>query len=156
FVDYAPGAMLVTLVRGAPSTELSTLSREAVEKVQREYRDDLQRFRGGDVDKFAPCQPTLDALLLSQRRPKKRSLLPAVALVGLVAVIALVVFARVHASHLADAALRAEVATLAGEAGIVVTSATRDGDKFSISGLRDPLAREPSAVLAAHDLSHTS
>ena len=39
------------------------------------------------------------------------------------------------------------------EPGIVVVSAGRQGGRFVVSGLRDPLARDPAALLAPSNLA---
>jgi OOP family OmpA-OmpF porin len=38
------------------------------------------------------------------------------------------------------------------EPGIVVLSGERDGGRYVVRGLRDPLARDPASLLAAHRL----
>jgi OOP family OmpA-OmpF porin len=42
---------------------------------------------------------------------------------------------------------------LRAEPGIVVVSADRQGGRYVVSGLRDPLARDPATLLSTHNLS---
>jgi len=55
--------------------------------------------------------------------------------------------AREREDH-AEAKWRDAVAHLRAEPGIVVTEAIREGDTYRVSGLRDPLAADPAAILA--------
>ena len=47
----------------------------------------------------------------------------------------------------------AYVAALRSEPGIVVVSSGREGGQFVVSGLRDPLARDPAALLAPNSIA---
>ncbi len=154
-IEYGPSAMLVALVRGTVPTSLAAELRDALERIHVAHRDVLVAFRGGDTQAFVECQPTLEACLLTGQRARRPSARPRVvlALVCLLALgLALAASASVVEARRADHRLRELADALAAEPGIVLLGATREGQDFALTGLRDPLAREPRSVLAARGL----
>jgi hypothetical protein len=136
------------VVRGqAPDTLLAKLQ-DTLERVHLEYSAPLTAF-DGDATPFEPARPLLEeclATVVSTGRPGNRrgsrAWLPWVA--GAVLVVAALLWFRVRSEQRWDRA----VARLESEPGIVLTRAERDGGRWSFAGLRDPLAPEPSALLA--------
>jgi OOP family OmpA-OmpF porin len=148
-VEQGPRAVLAAVVRGEATDDLLLRLQDTLETVHLQYAAALADF-DGDTDAFGPARPLLAELLttvVSTDRPRERrgamAWLPwAVAALLLV----LVIGGLGYRSHRRWA--RA-VAALESEPGIVVTRAERGVGRWRFAGLRDPLARDPSAVLAA-------
>jgi len=147
-VEPGPRALLAAVVRGqAPPSLLERLQR-TLEDIHFQFTGPLGRF-AGDAAPFEAAKPLLAECLeqeLQTDRPRQRSAAPrfawALAALVLLALLALAVRAQVR--------WRGGVAALRAEAGIVVLDADagllRGG---RLSGLRDPMAADPAAVLAA-------
>jgi OOP family OmpA-OmpF porin len=148
-VEQGPRAVLAAVVRGEAPDDLLLRLQDTLETVHLQYAAALADF-DGDTDAFGPARPLLAELLttvVSTDRPRERrgamAWLPwAVAALLLV----LVIGGLGYRSHRRWA--RA-VGALESEPGIVVTRAERGVGRWRFAGLRDPLARDPSAVLAA-------
>jgi OOP family OmpA-OmpF porin len=147
-VEQGPQAVIAAVVRGqAPDTLLAKLQ-DTLERVHLEYSGPLTVF-DGDATPFEPARPLLEECLATvvstdRRRNGRRSVawLPWVA--GAVLVLGALLWFRVRSEQRWTRAL----ARLESEPGIVLTRAERDGGRWSLAGLRDPLAPEPSALLA--------
>lgn len=147
-VEQGPQAVIAAVVRGqAPDTLLAKLQ-DTLERVHLEYSGPLTVFEG-DATPFEPARPLLEeclATVVSTDRPRNGrrpgAWLPWV--IGAVLVVAALAWSGVRSEQRWERA----VARLESEPGIVVTHAERDGGRWSFAGLRDPLAPEPSALLA--------
>jgi OOP family OmpA-OmpF porin len=151
-----PDVTLAAAVRGshAQAAEIGVRLGEALARVHVACQVAIREF-SGDVARFAPSRAELEPLLTSARRPppERARLVIGVAAVLLVATVAGLVGCR-RARDVASARREHEyVAALASEPGIVVTGATFEGGRERISGLRDPIAAAPEAVVARRGLS---
>jgi outer membrane protein OmpA-like peptidoglycan-associated protein len=148
-VEQGPQAILAAVVRGqAPDTLLAKLQ-DTLERVHLEFADPLAGFEG-DTTPFEPARPLLEeclATVISTER-EKGTLRPAAWLpwvAGAVLLLALLGGLRFRSEQRWQRA----VERLESEPGIVLTQAERAGGRWSFAGLRDPLAPEPAALLAA-------
>jgi len=151
-IEYGPSSMLVALIRGTAPPSLTSELRDAVERIELSHREQLSGFRGGDTEVFEGCVPVLESCLITRQRERQRSSAARIAIALLVFAMMVLVSVWVSASRRAERLLQDYVAALVSEPGIVVTNATRDGKRMRLSGLRDPLARDPTAVLSARGL----
>lgn len=148
-VEQGPQAVLAAVVRGqAPDTLLVRLQ-DTLERVHLEYAGALAQFEG-DAAPFQSARPLLEeclATVVSTRRERggrgRAAWVPWA--VGTVLVLALVAWIRMRSEQRWQRA----VELLEAEPGIVVTEAEREDGRWSFAGLRDPLAPEPAALLAA-------
>jgi outer membrane protein OmpA-like peptidoglycan-associated protein/type II secretory pathway component PulM len=150
WIEQGPYAILAAVIRGTPPPELRIALQEAIERVHGFYGDALRSF-DGDTTAFDNVRPTLEDCLQSQyhqnaaRSPRR--LLWALGVLALVAIGAwlyVTVDRRARWNGYLDA--------LRGEPGIVVLAGERSGGRYLVRGLRDPLARDPAALLPAHRL----
>jgi outer membrane protein OmpA-like peptidoglycan-associated protein len=150
WIEHGPSAMLAAVFRGTAPPEFRTMLQEALERVHAQFGEALRDFNG-DTAAFEPVRPMLEACLAAQyRRDEKRNprwvwAIAAVVLVGALVWLVAAWQARARWNGYLDA--------LRAEPGIVVVSSGRQGGKYVVSGLRDPLARDPGVLLASHRLS---
>jgi OmpA family len=150
WIEQGPHAILAAVIRGAAPRDLRAVLQDAIERVHAQYGDALRSF-DGDAGPFEPARLMLEACLQSKyQRDRTRTSPGFWAIAGALAVaLAAWIFVGVRARARWDGYLDA----LRAEPGIVVVSADRQGGKYVVSGLRDPLARDPASLLASHQLS---
>ena len=148
-VEQGPQAILAAVVRGqAPDALLGKLQ-DTLERVHLEFAEALGGFEG-DTTPFEPARPLLEeclATVIATDREKGK-LRPAAWLPWLAAavlVLALLAWLRFRSEQRWQHA----VERLKSEPGIVLTQAERTGGRWTFTGLRDPLASEPAALLAS-------
>jgi outer membrane protein OmpA-like peptidoglycan-associated protein len=154
-VEQGPRAVLAAVVRGQAPDSLLERLQDTLETVHSQFAGALADF-DGDAAAFEPARPLLEECLTtvvatdqtSERRGRMAWLPWAVAGVLLVAVIGGLLI-RSHRRW-----TRA-VSALESQPGIVLTRAERGGGRWRFTGLRDPLARDPAAVLAAAAVDST-
>jgi outer membrane protein OmpA-like peptidoglycan-associated protein len=147
-VEQGPRAMIAAVVRGqAPETLLARLQ-DTLETIHLQFSGPLADF-DGDTAPLAGARPLLEECLATvvatgrERAGRRVGWVPW-AVAALIAVLVLGGLAwRSHRRW------NAAVDRLRAEPGIVLVRADRDGGRWSFGGLRDPLAADPSALLAA-------
>jgi outer membrane protein OmpA-like peptidoglycan-associated protein len=144
WIQHGPRALLAGIVRGTPPSALRTTFSAALETIHRDFAAPLNAF-DGDAGPLEATRPALAACLLGQCPPeRRRSFAPVYALTAL----GLLLIAGWAAFSFAwQRRWDAYLSALGAEPGIVVTHQERHGGRFAISGLRDPLARDPAQLL---------
>jgi OmpA family protein len=149
-IERGPYAVVAAVVRGTAPPAVRGMFEEAAETVHRQLGTELRSF-AGDATPFAPTRPILEACLVSEMRPatRRRFYWPWV-------VVAAILVVATAAWTIANARERqrwnAYVDRLRSEPGIVVLSAARDGGRFIVAGLRDPLAADPAGLISSFGL----
>jgi outer membrane protein OmpA-like peptidoglycan-associated protein len=161
--EPGPFATLVAVIRGNPPEELHETLRSTLLRIHAERRQALESF-AGDSSGFADVEAHLSELAsLRQKAPQRaqagfRWLL---ILIGLMLPVLAGAGGWRWLQH--ERAWNSEqrrwedaIARLRAEPGIVITEAARQGDRFVVSGLRDPLAADPETTLreAGFDPKH--
>lgn len=145
WIEQGPRAILAAVLRGTPPAEFRTRLQAALEQIHLQFADRFEHF-AGDAAAFDAARPTLEACIRSEYRasaPSSHWALWAATAIAVIAVVAWAGFAlraRSRWNHYVDA--------LRAEPGIVVVSSGRRDGKYSVSGLHDPLARDPASLLA--------
>jgi outer membrane protein OmpA-like peptidoglycan-associated protein len=157
WVEQGPLAVLAGVIRGNPPRELRGVFSEAIEKIHRDQARALAEFQG-DAAPFERSREDLEACLKTQQQPgavgapgarSRRSRRPLwAALAVVLALLAVLMFFSVRRSRRWESYL----AGLAAQPGIVVSAAGRRDGKFFVTGLRDPVAADPAALLAPSKL----
>ena len=152
-IEQGPHALLAAVLRGNPPRRLRRVFLDALENIHREQGRALEEFNG-DVVLFEASRPYLEDCLRRQSGPafgaKKRkvSLTLRLALAGLL--VGTLAWALLSIRD--TRRWTAYVERLRAEPGIVVVSTgKREGKRF-ITGLRDPLAADPLALLRESEL----
>ena len=148
-VEQGPRAVLAAVVRGQAPDSLLERLQDTLETVHLQFAGALADF-DGDAAAFEPARPLLEECLTtvvatdqtSERRGRMAWLPWAIA------------GAAARRGCSAASAIRSHrrwtraVSALESQPGIVLTRAERGGGRWRFAGLRDPLARDPAAVLA--------
>ena len=141
--------LIAAVVRGiAPSAQIREAQREALAAIRSVHASDLEHFRGNS-DLFEDTRPHLERCLLSQYagRPLGQSRLGGRLLLAVMVILLAVISAVVGKQVVRSARVTRFADRLRSEPGIVVVSAEVRRGKHVITGLRDPLAVDPSALL---------
>jgi outer membrane protein OmpA-like peptidoglycan-associated protein len=150
WIEAGPHAIVAAVIRGVAPREFRRTLQDAIETIHLQFGEALQTF-SGNTSAFADARSALETCLetryrAGERTPPRRGARLLVAAV----VIALLVWAgfayRTHRQWTRYLEL------VRAEPGLVVVSEGRDGGRYVVSGLRDPLARDPQSLLAAADL----
>jgi hypothetical protein len=147
WAESGPGAIVAAAIRGRPPLAVREALQRAAEEVHLAHPDEIERFGDSGIA-FPVREGILERCLVSQSQQ------PASAASGRwrMWLLALVVLAalgwctvpRVLEGRRFDTYMEA----LRREPGVVVGSSGREGGRFVVTGLRDPLARDPRALAA--------
>jgi OOP family OmpA-OmpF porin len=148
-VEPGPRANIAAVVRGTPPNSLPAKLQATLENIHLQWCDPLTAFNG-DAAPFTTTRPLLEdcieTVLSTDRRTKTTGLrwyvwvIPILLLLGVG-----IVWRIVHRNREWSAAL----ARLDTEPGIAVIRTERSGGKWHITGMRDPLAVNPSLLMAS-------
>jgi OOP family OmpA-OmpF porin len=155
WVTRERGLMLAAVVRGGVTIDFYERLEESLSRVRLLCQDELRQFdQVREVSGFDKARALLEPLLLSElARPPRRAFAALAALGGAALAALVLVGLLVYARHAAAARHQGElVRALAAEPGIVVLDARRVNREERLTGLRDPLARDPRDVLAERRL----
>ncbi len=153
WIEQGPRAVIAAVIRGEAPRAFRERLQAALETLHLELSDALERF-AGDAAPFDAARPVLESCLhteyrAGEARPKRRAWILGTAVVAGLAI-------WLGFSLRDRARWRAYLDALANEPGLVVLSSGRSGGRFTLSGLRDPLARDPAEVLRASRVPPTN
>jgi OOP family OmpA-OmpF porin len=146
-VEPGPQAILAAVVRGPAPESLKGKLRETIESIHLRFADPLSGF-SGDATPFEPARELLaDCIetVLQSAESRKRGVVwwPWLLAFMVIATVLGVLLYRRAASW------QRTIARLESEPGIVLVRAEHGWWRSRLSGLRDPLAAAPAAVLAS-------
>lgn len=150
WIEQGPLAVMAAVIRGTAPQELRPVFQETLETIHLQFHNALVDF-SGDAAQFDAARPLLEDCLHTQLDETKQAATPKRIPIPLIVIASLLVVALLVWGFFALRDSRrwnAYVERVKNEPGVVVTdTGTRDG-KYFISGLRDPLARDPQTLLA--------
>jgi OOP family OmpA-OmpF porin len=150
WIEQGPAVTLASVVRGHAPAAYREVMQEAVEGVQRAHASDLERF-STDGAAFEVRPELIEPCLVSQLAEKKGKASPwKLILVGALVLAGIGWCAAPRISE--RRAFDKYIAQLRQEPGVVVGNVGRSNGEYVVTGLRDPLARDPIALLAAFGL----
>lgn len=144
WVEQGSYAVLAAAIRGSAPMEFRSTLQDALDAIHFEQRDELEKFNG-DPSPFEAARPRLEECLQIQLETKQEKPSPmlwaatAIILIG----VAIWLFFYIRAERRWQSYLN----RLNSEPGIVIVSSEKQGGKYRITGLRDPLAADPSKLL---------
>jgi outer membrane protein OmpA-like peptidoglycan-associated protein len=151
---YGPDAILAGFVKGVVQRKLNKVFRETLDTIEEQKTEQLRSF-SGETSVFDSCQPLLEACLLGQapkQAPKGGSPSARLLLFGVPSLVVMALLGWGIYSILTQRKWTDFEHRLNQEPGIVLTSAEKQGGVYQISGLRDPLAADPAAILKSSGL----
>ncbi len=153
WIEQGPYAILAAVIRGTAPHELRTALQEALEYVHAYHGDALREY-SGDAAPFQAVRPAMEALLQAQYRRTEKPVSPLI----WVGILIVVLVAGIWLAFALQARARWQgyIDALRAEPGIVVVSTERRGGQRIVTGLRDPLARDPRSLVAAHQIDPES
>jgi OOP family OmpA-OmpF porin len=145
--ELGPFATLVAVIRGDPPEGLHDTLRNVLSRIHAERHHALESF-DGDSTGFADVEAQLkECVALGQRAPPRVSLRWLVGMIWLVPVL-LFAGALVVRWWQDQRLWEGYLNRLRAQPGIVITELGKRDGKFVVSGLRDPLAVDPLALLS--------
>jgi OOP family OmpA-OmpF porin len=158
WIEQGPHAILAGVIRGNAPQKLREVFQETLERIHLQYATALQTFNG-DAAPFAGAETLLEECLQSRFDAghhginERRRVTPLRVIVGLLLVgLAVWGFFWLRERRRWDT----YVQKLRAEPGIVVTDTGKQGGKHFVSGLRDPLARDPATMIQDTGLDSAS
>jgi len=154
WIERGPLAVLAVVIRGNAPQDLRTLLQETLERIHLQFGQELSEFKG-DSSLFEDTSPLLEDCLeahydTGQDAATRRRVTPLTIIVSLLVIGMLVWgFFWLRDKRRWDG----YVERLRNEPGIVVTENGRRGGKRFLSGLRDPLARDPNVLMQEFEVN---
>lgn len=149
-IEHGPHAYIAAVVRGVRPPDLRLTLQRALETIHLQQTADFERF-DGDASIFDDTRPVLQECLESRYRgsaapvSRRRWWLAAGLAVALAA--AWGAWRAVEGRR-----FQRYLTALAAQPGLVVVDARREGGRFVVAGLRDPLAVDPASLIEASGL----
>ncbi len=146
WIESSPNAVLAGVVRGVAPARLRRVFQGALERICSEQAREIEEF-DGDTACFRESERHLDSCLLGRLSAAEAPgrvrwpwvLAACVSVLGVILWSVPVLRERSRWSQYLN--------RLKEEPGIVLTETGRDGGNYYVSGLRDPLAADPAALL---------
>jgi outer membrane protein OmpA-like peptidoglycan-associated protein len=151
-VEAGPRALLALVIRGQAPDTLLQKQQDTLETIHLEFANQLAEFSGDSVE-FAAARPLLESCLetvVSTDNAGEKG-----RLVWMKWALPVFLIAAVIAGFWIRSNMRwnRSLAALRAEPGIVVVDASRGWSNWNISGLKDPIARQPEAVISSSGIS---
>jgi OOP family OmpA-OmpF porin len=146
WIEQGPQAVIAAVIRGNAPAELRATLQDALDQIHLRQRDALDSFEG-DAAPFEASRDELEGCLRRQLDTKQKKTSPVLLLA--LALIALVLGVWLFFSIRDSYRWNNYVNALKSEPGIVVVSEEKRGGKYFITGLRDPMAVDPSTKFGA-------
>ncbi len=144
WLEQGPQAMLAAAVRGNAPRRFQDLLQDTLDAIQVEQRDAFEMF-DGETEPFEACRPRLEACLETPIVEEEKKSSPFFWVLAAMVILAIGLWAFFY---FRDAwRWDAYLAKLKSEPGIILISDEKRGGKHLVSGLRDPLAADPLALL---------
>ena len=149
WLAHGPLALLAAVVSGQPPPELRQVFERELEAIHAEFASALQTF-DGDSSKVEGAKVNLQRCLLGGQKARVKKSYKAVWLAFAAVLLAVAALIALRARD--NQRWAAYVDRLRDEPGIVVIQDRRLWFHYSVAGLRDPLATDPSSFLAGSNI----
>jgi OOP family OmpA-OmpF porin len=151
WIEAGPLAIVAAVIRGTAPREYRQTLQSAVEEIHLRFGEALQSF-SGDASPLEDARSLLESCLEMQYRAGERKPRTWGTWV-LVAAVVLTLAVWAALVYRSDRRWGHYLAALRAQPGIVVVNTTREGGKYVVTGLRDPLAADPRSFLPGADLA---
>ncbi|MDA1044869.1 MAG: hypothetical protein O3C57_06555, partial [Verrucomicrobia bacterium] len=143
-IEQGPHVAVAGILEGEARPEYKQRIKDACSRIHAESGEALAKFTG-DTTPFETCIPHLEACLLNLVNPGRLPLLPQTALVLLLPL--LLIAGWVMPGIAESIRWKNYLGKLAEEPGLIVIESGRKDGVRHVTGLRDPLARNPTDML---------
>jgi OOP family OmpA-OmpF porin len=144
WIEQGPRAVVAAVIRGEAPLTFRERLQSANETIHLEFSDAFERFKG-DAAPFDAARPVLESCFhmeyrASAARPRHRAWILGTVVTAFLAIwLGFTIRDRWRFGRYVDA--------VRAQPGLVVLSTGRQGGRFTLMGLKDPLARDPDAIL---------
>ncbi len=150
WIEQGAQAVIAAVIRGNAPAELRATLQDALDQIHLRQRDALDSFEG-DAAPFEASRDELENCLQIQVETKQKKVSPVLWVALALVVLGLGVW--LFFSIRDRSRWNNYVNALKSEPGIVVVSEEKRGGKYFITGLRDPMAIDPSTKLEATNVA---
>lgn len=151
WVNEGPQAIIACVIRGNPPRQLRQTMENALERIHLVQKEQLHQFQG-DSSAFEASQPYLEECLQAQYQAKKKRSPPLKWFGGAAGILLFGLSVWGILASLEYHKVQSFVSQLNQKPGIVVLVTQKQQGKYSISGLKDPLAADPHQLLQQTEL----
>ena len=158
-IEQGPSAVLAAVIRGTVPQGMQTILSETLESIHHQSSRQLQHY-GGNPDKFEHLQTELAKCLRIKKKegssekeakPTEKKSSKIIWFILPVLILGLSYYLY-HSIQVGNNWANAQ-AQIEAEPGLIITQASEQDGKYRISGLYDPLARNPSSVVDSDIMS---
>lgn len=150
FIEQGPQAILACVVRGTTPGYLRAQVQQTLESIHLDYGDAFAAFDGNPSGFDATHDRLMDCVQSQYETPRSR-ISPMTWL--MLTALSLTAMVWAWTSYTSTRQWDQISRQIGAMPGIVITSLERDGNRVSVSGLRDPLAEDPEQVLVEKGLA---
>ena len=149
WIQQGTNALLAVVIRGTAPETFHDFLQDTLDRIHLTQADALVSFNG-DASAFTSTQPNLEACLQSQYEAPAKKPSPVLVVIGLLLLLGLLLWG--WGSYRDGQRWDSLVDRLKSEPGLVLTTAQDHGGRYELSGLRDPLATDPTSLIAVSGL----
>ena len=149
WIQQGTNAILAVVIRGTAPETFHDVLQDTLDRIHLTQADALVSFNG-DASSFASTQPELEACLQSQYEAPAQKPSPVLVVIGLLLLLGLLLWG--WGSYREGQRWDSLVDRLKSEPGLVLTTAQDHGGRYELAGLRDPLATDPTSLIAVSGL----
>jgi outer membrane protein OmpA-like peptidoglycan-associated protein len=149
WIQQGTNAILAVVIRGTAPETFHDVLQDTLDRIHLTQADALVSFNG-DASSFASTQPNLEACLQSQYEAPAQKPSPVLVAIGVLLLLGLLLWG--WGSYRDGQRWDTLVDQLKSEPGLVLTTAQDHGGRYDLAGLRDPLATDPTSLIAASGL----
>ncbi|MBD2339556.1 OmpA family protein [Calothrix sp. FACHB-156] len=153
WIEEGPQAVLATIIRGKPPQEFRLTLKDALEKIHLRLSSEMNDF-AGDTEPFTVSKPYLEVCLAEgYKSPPKKNYTYAWGFLGTIAIACGVwSFLAIREQF----RWHSYIQKLESQPGIVVVNTEQRQGKHFISGMRDPLAVDPTKLIQQANINPKS
>jgi OOP family OmpA-OmpF porin len=149
WIQQGTNALLAVVIRGTAPETFHDFLQDTLDHIHLTQADALVSFNG-DASSFASTQPNLEACLQSQYEATAQKPSPVLVVIGFLLLLGLLLWG--WGSYRDGQRWDSLVDRLKSEPGLVLTTVQDHGGQYELAGLRDPLATDPTSLIAASGL----
>ncbi len=150
WIEPGPHAFLACVIRGTPPSEVRDVMQDALAEIHLTHGADLSAMQEETEDSF--IHRKLEACLMAEFRESDRPMISP-ATIAVLAIVVLLISAWAFFRIRDNSRWSEYVDLLRSQKGLVILDEGRQDGKFFVQGLRDPLAVDPSALIANTSMS---